>query len=47
MSKEEHNKIAKVENLIWEIAETLQPNILIDNEKIKEAKKTLLQIFKE
>ena len=47
MSKEEHNKIAKVENLIWEIAKTLQPNIIIDNEKIKEAKKTLLQIFKE
>ena len=47
MSKDEHNKIAKVENLIWEIAETLQPNIIIKNEKIEEAKKTLLQIFKE
>ena len=47
MSKEEHNKIAKVENLIWEIAETLQPNIIIEHKKIEEAKKTLLQIFKE
>jgi len=47
MSREEHNKIAKVENLIWEIAEILQPNIIIENKKIEEAKKTLLQIFKE
>jgi len=47
MSKDEHNKIAKVENLIWEIAEILQPNIIIENEKIEEAKKTLQQIFKE
>lgn len=46
MSKEEHNKIAKVENLIWEIAETLQPNSLIDPKKIEEAKQTLLLIFK-
>ena len=47
MSREEHNKIAKVENLIWEIAEILQPNIIIENKKIEEAKKTLQQIFKE
>ena len=46
MSKEEHNKIAKVENLIWEIAKTLQPNSLVDTKKIDEAKLTLLQIFK-
>ena len=45
MSKEEHNKIAKVENLIWEIAETLQPNSPVDTKKINEAKQTLLQIF--
>ncbi|MGY5151463.1 MAG: hypothetical protein ACW9XA_04265 [Candidatus Nitrosopumilus sp. bin_6a] len=47
MSKDEHNKIAKVENLIWEIAEILQPNIIIENSKIQEAKQTLLLIFKE
>ncbi len=45
MSKEEHNKIAKVENLIWEIAQTLQPNSLIQLEKIEKAKKDLLKIF--
>jgi len=44
--KEEHNKMAKVENLIWEIAETLQPNSLVDTKKIEEAKQTLLLIFK-
>lgn len=45
MSKDEHNKIAKVENLIWEIAQTLQPNLLIEPEKIEKAKKDLLKIF--
>ena len=45
-SKEEHNKIAKVENLIWEIAQTLQPNSFVNTKKIEEAKQTLLQIFK-
>ena len=45
MSKDEHNKIAKVENLIWEIAQILQPNLLIEPEKIEKAKKDLLRIF--
>lgn len=45
MSREEHDKIAKVENLIWEIATTLNPNSVIDTKKIEEAKYTLLQIF--
>ena len=45
MSKDEHNKIAKVENLIWEIAQTLQPSLLIEPEKIEKAKKDLLRIF--
>lgn len=47
MSKDQHNKIAKVENLIWEIAKTLQPNIIIENSKIEEAKQSLLILFKE
>jgi len=45
MSKEEHNKIAKVENLIWEIAQTLQPNSLVQLEKIEKVKKDLLKTF--
>lgn len=47
MSRDEHNKIAKVENLIWEIAQTLHPNSQIERKKIEEAKQTLLLIFKE
>ena len=47
MSKEEHNKIAKIENLIWEIAQTLHPNSLIEKEKIEEAKKNLLEILND
>jgi len=47
MSKEDHNKIAKVENLVWEIAEILYPNSLIEKEKIEEAKKCLLTILND
>ena len=47
MSKEDHNKIAKIENLIWEIAQTLHPNSLIEKEKIEEAKKNLLNILND
>ena len=47
MSKEEHNKIAKIENLIWEISQILHPNSLIEKEKIEEAKKNLLKIFND
>ena len=45
MSKEDHNKIAKIENLIWEIAQILHPNVLIEKERIEEAKKSLLIIL--
>ena len=45
MSKEDHNKIAKIENLIWEIAEILYPNSIIEKEKIEEVKKNLLKIL--
>ena len=47
MSKEDHNKIAKIENLIWEISQILHPNSLIEKEKIEEAKKNLLKIFND
>lgn len=47
MSKDEHNKIAKVENLIWEIAKILQPNEYVEKSKIEDAKQTLLTIFEK
>ena len=46
MSKEEHNKIAIVENLIWDISRILQPNSIIELDKIEEAKKVIIKIFK-
>jgi hypothetical protein len=47
MSKEDHNKTAKVENLIWEIAQILNPNSIIEKERIEEAKKSLLNILND
>ena len=47
MSKEDHNKTAKVENLIWEIAQILSPNSIIEKERIEEAKKSLLNILND
>jgi hypothetical protein len=45
MSREEHNKMARVENLIWEIAKILQEKSYIEKDKIEKAKKALLTIF--
>ena len=47
MSKEDHNKTAKVENLLWEIAKILNPNSIIEKERIEEAKKSLLNILND
>jgi len=47
MSREEHNKIAEIENLIWDIAHIMQPNSHVKKENIEKAKKTLLNIFNE
>ena len=47
MLKEDHNKIAKIENLIWEIAQIIQPNSLVEKENIEKAKKQLIEIFNE
>ena len=47
MSKEEHNKHAKVENLLWEIAKILKPSGYIEPEKISKAKKFLVEIINE
>lgn len=44
-NREIHDKIAMIENLIWEIAKIIEPNSYIDPEKIKHAKTTLLQIL--
>ena len=46
MSREEHNKIAKIDNLIWEMAEIIQPNSFIKKEDIEKAKNEMLKIFK-
>jgi len=47
MLREEHNKTAKIENLIWEIAQIVQPNQSIEKNSIEKAKKELLDIFNE
>ena len=47
MLKKDHNKIAKKENLVWEIAQILYPNSIIEKEKIEEAKKCLLNILND
>ena len=47
MLKKDHNKIAKIENLVWEIAQILYPNSIIEKEKIEEAKKNLLKILND
>ena len=47
MENNEYTKIAKIENLIWEIAQILNPNSLIEKEKIEEAKKSLLNILND
>jgi hypothetical protein len=47
MDYDEHTKNAKIENHIWEIAQILHPNSLIEKEKIEEAKKCLLNILND
>ena len=47
MLKKDHNKIAKIENLVWEIAQILYPNSIIEKEKIEEARKCLLNILND
>lgn len=43
--REIYDKMAIIENLIWEIAKIMEPNSYIDPEKIKHVKDTILQIF--
>ena len=47
MSKEEHNKMAMVENLVWEAAKIILPNSYIDPKKVTKAKENLLAALNE
>jgi len=41
MSREEHNKMAMIDNLVWEIAKILIPNSFIDPKRVADAKSNL------
>lgn len=45
--REIHEKMAMIENLIWEIARIMEPNSYINPEKIKKARDNLLKILNE
>ena len=47
MQRDEHTKIAKVENHLWEIAKLLNKEPYIDLKNIENAKESLLKIFKK
>ena len=47
LSKEEHNKMAMVENLVWEIAKILDPQNFIDPDRVKKAKNKVVEILSE
>ncbi len=47
MSREEHNKMAMIDNLVWEIAKILIPNSFIDPKKVAEAKSNLIKCLTE
>jgi len=47
LSKEEHNKTAKIENLIWEAAKILNPDSYIEPKKIQDVKQHLLRILQD
>ncbi len=47
MSREEHNKMAMIDNLVWEIAKILMPNSFIDPKKVAEAKSNLIKSLTE
>jgi len=45
MSRENHNKMAMIENLIWEIAKILKKDQYIDPKKIAAAKDTIIKLL--
>jgi len=47
MSREEHNKMSMIDNLVWEIAKILIPNSFIDPKKVAEAKSNLIKSLTE
>jgi len=47
MSREEHNSMAMIDNLVWEIAKILIPNSFIDPKKVAEAKSNLIKSLTE
>ena len=47
MSKEEHNKMAMIDNLVWEIAKILIPNSFIDPKRVAKAKSNLIKSLTE
>jgi len=47
MSREEHNKMAMIDNLVWEIAKILIPNSLIDPKIVAKAKSNLIKSLTE
>jgi len=47
MSREEHNNMAMIDNLVWEIAKILIPNSFIDPKKVEKAKSNLIKSLTE
>ena len=45
MSRENHNNMAMIENLIWEIAKILNKDQYIDPKKIAVAKDTIIKLL--
>lgn len=47
ITREEHEKNAMIENLIWEIAKIREPKQFINPDKIQKAKASLISILNE
>jgi len=47
MSREEHNKMAMIDNLVWEVAKILIPSSFIEPKKVAEAKSNLIKSLTE
>jgi len=47
VSREEHNKMEKIENLVWEVAKILSPNAYLEPKIIKKAKQNLIKNLTE
>lgn len=47
MSREEHNKMAMIDNLVWDVAKILNPDSFIDPKKVAKAKSDLIKSLTE